>query len=311
MPSGRSGGGGGSRTMSSRGSMGGGSRTASSRGSMGGGGFSSGPSRMGPPPRRGPAVVVVGGGYYGSRWYHHPRYRRRSMGILGILAIICLILAIVGLASMSGAKSTMADIQTEHDYYVTMVNKANANAANYGIVTGKVIEVYKNDKGDKWWYTYQFDYGTYTGIQGQTYPVYTDAALNLSGTDVQLAVYDPGQGKDYIDSVPVDYKNTAVTDDGDYIAAQSSKSTGTMMMIIFIILFVVFLVGSFGWFAFLRKNKGGDPNQANSNGSNDANNNGTSGSTTASSQPQMGQCPYCGGRVSPTDTKCPNCGGTL
>jgi len=299
MPSGSSRG----RSGSSRGGSGG-FRTGSSRG-----GFSSPTRSVGgySAPRTNNTVIIaggIGGGGYRRRGYSTGS--RNTMGIFGVLCVISAIAALIGFMMMSSGKSTMRDVERDNLVYMEMIAKANPEVGGDAKRQrmALVIEVIQNDKGGKWWFTYDIIGDTLKSptdiaklTDGRALPVYTwEQVKGLEGTEIPVAISGTTLTSG-TDSIPLSYAAHPITDDGDYIAAKSSKSTGNTLLILFGSLFVISLLANVGLFSFLKKRPIDAPSpESNTN-------------TNATTKDTF--CAYCGAKLSPGDTKCPNCGGIV
>ena len=241
-------------------------------------------------------IFGMGGGYRSGGYG-----RRNTMSGLGILCVISIIIAIIGAVMLFGSKSTMERCESDNLKYSAMIAKAEANQTNAMTRDAKVTAIWENDKGGKWWYEYEIigvAGDAVTKLPGYTLPVYTvmELADYEEGVKIVRVAINGTVLNANTDSIPLDFKGKKVTDDGDYIGAQGTKTFGTILLAIFGVIAVLSILGSIGVFSFMKK-----PVDAPSTDSN----------TNTTSTTKDVYCAYCGAKLEPGATKCPNCGGIV
>jgi ribosomal protein L40E len=244
-----------------------------------------------------PVIGMGGGGGYRHRRGGYSSGGRNTMGIFGILAIVSFIVGIFGLMMMVGGNSTIKSVERDNVIYNEMITKADGAPARQRQAT--VLEIVENDKGGKWWFTYEVIGDTGKSAQdilkltgGRALPVYTyDQVKDLEGEEITVAINGTTLSLS-TDSIPLSFAGHPVTDDGDYIGAKSQKALGTTLMWIFGAIFALSILANVGLFSFLKKEPVEAPSVENA----------TAKDTF---------CAYCGAKLNPGDTKCPNCGGII
>jgi len=224
------------------------------------------------------------------------------MSAIGVFLVISIIVALIGLVMMTGGNSIMNTIKTDRDYYLQMIATAEANPARE--VDAKVIDAWKSDNNPKWYIIYEIDLTDQSGyikvLEGYSYPVYTmQQAAALNGKDIKVAI-----NKDIVDlntdSVPIDYKNFALEDDGEYANAKNSHSTGRMILFAGIGVVVLLIVVELS-LALSAKRASAAEVQAQQ----------TKAAETQAATIAASTCRYCGARVGPNDRNCSACGATI
>lgn len=203
-----------------------------SRGSHGGGGASFGGGgrgsyRMGGyrrVPRR--RIYFIGGRRYflSSRW----NSRFSALSTIASFSIFFLITAIMVLCVGISSKN---DIATDYYYYQDMIADAEANPEL--IVEGEITDKFLNEDCGKWYYTYEFVADNGSVVEGYTYSVYTREEIRkfTIGDTILLAVnmIDTNQKTD---SIPMDYKDIPLSNDGEYANAQKFYTIGLVGTIV-------------------------------------------------------------------------------
>lgn len=298
-----------------------GSRGGFSRGGRSSSSFRSSSSSS----RGGRSSSGFGGGGYRPHRHHGPRHwrfgrsyiiisprRGRAMSAVGFFLVLSVIVGAIGLFMMMGANSTMNTIKVDRDYYLQMITTAEANPS-VRIREATVTYSAKSDNNPKWYIDYKIlvDGSTTSFQEGYSYPVYTVSTVPAEGSKIMVAINRDTVDKDVkdswgdvitpgTDSVPVDYKNFALSDDGEYANAESNKSLGTTLMIAGIAV-VVLLIVLEGYIALSAKRATEAEVQAQK----------AQAAETQAAAVAATTCKYCGARVGAEDRNCSACGATI
>ncbi len=204
---------------------------ARSSGSSGGGGGRGSVSNRGSRPFRmrfGTRVYVFGG----------------KTGIFIPLIFISLFILMFCCIVNSGVKHNISNIETDFIYYKAMVQKAEINPSLKK--QGTITDYFYNEDCKKWYYIYEIEIeNSVKPLEGYTYSLYTFeqiSKLNV-GDVIEIAVNNPNVNL-YTDSVPMDFKDFELEDDGEYIEAKKTKKIMTTMIVIFSILSAALVVGA-------------------------------------------------------------------
>jgi len=211
MPSGH-GGGGFSGGGHSGGHFGGGSFSGSRGGHFGGARSS---AAMGiHRPWYSPRVMVFGGRtvYLGSG-------RASAVSVLSVFVVLTIIATIIAGAIWSDAKDKLETIKADYAFYHAMAENAAANT-NYQ-TTGTVTGIERYEEGTKYciFYTFKTTSGSST-VEGYSFYVYDYAsAAQLKSSGSVILALDTTVDKiiKTTDSVPLDYKDTTLDDDDEYL----------------------------------------------------------------------------------------------
>ena len=286
-------------------------------GSSGGshfGGFSR--SSRGSSANLGPRVIVFGG-----RRYVVSGQRRTGLYAL-MFAIIVLVFALFsGCLITSGAKQSMQTIKDDYARYQEMITYAETNT-DYQI-KAVITDNFKHDSG-KYYITYAFPLNTIADAElwnryredlsnntvennwvlGYSYSVYTLEQVSSAGLRkgeiINLAINDKNTeiNKD-TDSIPFDYKDMPLTQDGEYISAQHSKKVGPIVITVAVVLIAGCIVGMV---FVIKTSKLEEQSKAEQTA--------TAATSAPENQPKQQVCAYCGAALEPGTKKCPNCGGS-
>ncbi len=291
MPSGSHGGGGGH----SGGFSGGG-------GSWGGhsGGGSSSSSPIFPRSTRGGRSVVIIGGFGG----HGGRYVTSGIfSLLQVMLTFAFLMVFFGiiLASSASPSGVQRDYQHDYDYYQNMIAYAETDP-NYLLTTGAVItDRFMGKGGNKYYLTYRFYTSgpSHIAVDGYTYTTYTLEDLKKPELQVgQTIVLALNCRNDQIttstDSIDIQYKNTTLWDDDDFVHDyKTAKTTQTVGIVVIV---VGLLLGAGAIALFIIKSKKDDGDES---------------STTVTTKVSKEYCKYCGTLLKPGSVKCDNCGASL
>ena len=298
-------------------SSGGGSSHSSGGGSFGGGfdgGFNNGRRPRG---FYGPGVIIINNRPY--------RMGKASIGyfVCMFLMVIMFFVAFGGGIMMGNASSAKKRIEYDFIKYQDMIEyvENNPSSASERLVTGKVKSV---EPGfGKFRVIYEFEYKSRT-ISGYSFYVYSEHDLDEldyeAGRTIMIVI-DPSSLTQYgPDSIPLDFEEFDVEDDGEYAHANFNFKVGVGMLVGGIIGIVGFIVLSNVIFKKCAKpveengSSNGNNNNSNNNNSNkdnhddDNNNNKDNNNSTSGQDDDITYCSYCGARIKKSDRKCPNCG---
>ena len=284
MPSGSHGGGGGGHFGGGGFSSSGGSHF--SGGSSGGSGFRGGSNR-------GPRTFVFFG-----RSYSVSSGVASVLSMLAMFFMFVLMFLIVTGVILGDNNNKLAKIKADYNYYQAMIVDAenNPDLQKTAVVTDK----FYNESAKKWYYTYRIKD---TLVDGYTFSLYDDTEIKhySIGKEIPVAV-DRIPVTPSTDSIPMDYKNTILDQDGEYVMIK--KSAGNMGIIIAVLVAIELgLVAAFVMVIIKKIKKPKEQEKV----------------TETSLPPLAGhdeinkkyKCSYCGSRLKLEDEKCPNCGASL
>lgn len=233
-----------------------------------------------------------------------------SVGAQNILSFICTILVFCVVFSftngfnMKAGKEELKYIQSDRAGYVAMIDRAEQDSEL--IVYGTVISVWQDEDGSgKWAFDYKFTASNDEIVDnGYSFKVYSSRnSAPHEGETIKLAV-DTKNTTELSDSVPMDYKNFSLDDDGDYINAKRNIKSSRVFFIVSLIgvsicitIIVVMVIRA--------KQKNNGEYEDNSKLENASNN------TTTQNNISSNTCEYCGASISSNDKSCPNCGAKL
>lgn len=212
--------------------------------------------------------------------------------LTGFVFVICLV--------MSLSQTDIKKIKNDRDYYLNMINTAKAEQTVQAEVKGQFL-----GEGGKYYITYNIKLpnGNYLWAEnGYSFSLYsmTEASAIYSGGTIQIIVDRLPLTSD-TDSIPLDYTNFELEDDGSYIAEMRtvqitrviSYIAGALLLVL--LFFIVKL-------AFSHKQTEEETKAA-----------ATIPVSTGAGQAQ-GQtdnriyCAYCGGVMEAGQDSCPRCG---
>lgn len=251
-------------------------------------------------------------GHYGGSHYHYPRrirfrfggrYYVYSSGTTSALTMLFIFLGFALLFTFGinlGRQDAMQDIriiETDYAYYQSMIDEAKSGEG--AIVDATVRGKFYNDYADKWYivYTIPTEYGG--DLEGYTYSCYTLGEVNRyrPGSTIRVAV-DSVPITMETDSIDMDYENTTLEDDGEYIAKQDElvEVTTTYVIAILIDLSLAAII-----VVVLLKKKQVEGQSTKKQVS-------TTTTTTATSTDKY--CDYCGSLIEKGSKKCSSCGAS-
>lgn len=271
--------------------------SAGSHGGFSGGGGSRGGSSFG------------GGSYHRSR----PRGPRNfrfgrsvfvvSTGRQSILSIIIFVGVLVlgylftSVSIFSGHKEHLNMIEEENRYYLNMVATAK-NDSDY-VVTGEVTNQFYKTEYERYYITYSFVADDGSTVEGYTFSIYTLETVPKKGSEIELAVDDKTTDSD-TDSIPMDYANFTLEDDGEYLKVKKDKAKSVRGIVIGVVV-IVCLVGGYILVIVTSKKKQ-EEKEAEQKAEQKA---------KEEAEEKKRFCEYCGARVEPSDNVCPQCGARL
>ena len=225
MPSGLHGGGGG-------GSHFGGDASGGFGSSGGGNGFN----------MRGPRTFI----FFGHSYYFSS-HAMQKISMIFFFVIFSAFFVFFGGVSIASAKNNIAKIEIDYVYYQDMIEDAEANPIK--LRDGIVVSHFYNENAKKWYFVYKvqkddYDVDESVWLEGWTYSVYTREQINAIGVGsvVEIAVDSPIVDKN-TDSIPIDFKTKKLSDDGEYLSAKSSLTTGTIVLVISSMVTIGLIVG--------------------------------------------------------------------
>lgn len=278
MPSGIRGGGG------SRGSRGGGGRSYG--GSSHIGGRSSSRSYFSSLNGRRTRIFIVGG-----RRYILPQKFSRAVSIMSFFLPIMFFVAFFSGAFLLTGITEKNNIEKEYVYYNKMITKAEKDSRY--IIDAEVTGTYYDMNCGKWYYTYEFEMDNGLFSDGYVFPVYDDQQIEAfeEGQIIKIAVDDLNLDI-YTDSVPMDFKNISIDQDGDYQIAKRHFNIGITVLCICGAGFIILTIVSN---KIMKKHKQEVTET-------------TDGSVELVAQKPMRYCEYCGSRLADNQTSCSSCG---
>lgn len=281
MPSGSHGGSAGSHG----GFSGGGSRGSSF-------GRSSGSRNQGSFRPRGPRPFRFGG-----RVYILSTGRQSVLSIILIIGILLLGSIFMQFSALSDYNEHLKMIEEENRYYIAMVQNAAVNTEY--MVKGEVEDQFYKSEYGKYYITYTFKADSGANVEGYTFSIYGLNNIPAKGSEIWIAVNDKTTDSD-TDSVPMDYVNFTLEDDGEYqLFKKQRNSTITKMVILGVV--VVALVGGYILVIVTAKKKQEEKEEAEK----------AEAKAKEEAEEKKRFCEYCGARVEPADNVCPQCGARL
>ena len=281
---------GGSRSSSSFGGSRGGSHrssfsSSSSRRSSYGGGYYSGPHHHRPFRVR-----------WGGRYYVYSDGATVGIAVLVFAIIFAFIFMRVGAIDVNYYKQELTKIEEDYDYYQDMIQYAENNRDRGYIVEGEVVDKFYNEDAGKYYIVYKVDVpDSMFDLQGYTYSVYTleETSNFRRGESIEIAV-DTVPVTSQTDSINVDYKNTTLEDDGEYVITKNNLTKARLQKWISVVVFIglIVLLVYITW----KKKKPEESSEK---------------KEEAKVESTTYKCAYCGSTYSKTRAKCPSCGASL
>ena len=251
--------------------------------------------------RNGHSVVIIGG--FGG---HPGRYVRSGIftlisALLWLGIFMALFFGVVFLGSENANTAVvMADYQHDYDYYQAMISYAEENP-EYMLTTGATItDRFIGKGGNKYYLTYKFyTSDTHRIVEGYTYTTYTlddlkkpefqvgqtiVLALNCKNTEITSAT----------DSIDINYKNTTLWDDDDFVTDYNSAKGFRIFAIVSLVVGISCIVAAVTLFIVYSKKDNGETTE-----------------TTVSTKERKEYCKYCGTLLKSGASKCDNCGASI
>lgn len=247
-----------------------------------------------------------GGGYGGGGHIHHRHIRFYRRGgiyfytqrdftaiILVLFAIISSILFFtIAISNYYASVMTVKKIETDYNYYQQMILNAE-NDTEYQTIA-EVKDHFYNMNADKWYFTYTFYTDNSQEVEGYTYSIYeyTDLISNFAiGTDITIAVNMREITED-TDSIPMAYKDTTLSQDGEYNLAIKDKNS--KLLGIFGIAFMIIMFVAVEILLIKRIKKETEESQKEIE--------------KVEKQAEVKRCKYCQSIIKDNKTNCSNCG---
>lgn len=271
MPSGFHGGGGGSHS-----------------GGFGGGGSHFGHGRSTGSSARRHAPIRI---WFFGHHYYVPVEKTSKIRAWFTAFVVLLIFGLVMTLAMTGEKSKIELIQTDHDYYVNMIERATLNPAYKKVA--RITNILKNPDCGKWYFTYVLTTDQGLPLEGYTYSVYTFKEIKQFVIDQEIEV---AVNSTFVtastDSINMDYINIPIENDGEYSKANTLKKVFTAIMIVLLCASAACLV-----LGVLKTKKEMQLNELEKEKS-----------SCSVVDEGLKRCPYCGSKQNPGNAKCTNCG---
>ncbi len=246
--------------------------------------------------------------------YRHTRYvvRAGASVFLSFLAMF-LFFAIFGFAASwimkAQSERYLREIEADYIYYQNMIADAKENPDEL-IVDGTVITKYYNSIADKWYITYFFIADNGESVEGYTFSVYTiEEANNFKRGDIIKLAVDGRPMDSQTDSIPLDYAEMPIQQDGEYATYSSQRRGEKIAMIVcgcafggIIVLYIVVM--------FTNKVKVQDRNSQSQKTQpleemSDLANPTDNAEKTINTKKIY--CEFCGAEMLPDQKRCPNC----
>lgn len=233
------------------------------------------------------------------RW--HGRVYVVSNGINGffVCALILLIFALIPLiVGVVGQNKYIDKIEADYAYYQNMIKIAEKDPSNL-IVDGTVTDCFRNEEANKWYITYEIRKDGVV-LEGYSYSIYSMIeAQDLLGDTIQIAVNHKTVTLK-TDSIPMDYKDTTLTDDGEYVNEKEHLKDFVIMLVILSVIEITVIV--FGIRSFKKHMK------LEAETSTKTKNTPLPTKETSIFTEKTWTCEYCGNKNDITNNKCSNCG---
>lgn len=252
----------------------------------------------------GMSFVFVNRGHYAGHW-------GGAMNTLMIFGLIfCFFIALPMFVIGGSNRRNVAAIKSDYKYYQNMIKVAEKTPGY--IIEGTIISTYGNENSDKWYVTYYFKTESGNRVEGYTFSIYTfEQASQFMPDDKILLAVDRLPLSSETDSINVDYKNTKLSDDGEYQAFSKRSKIFNIIGAVSICIGIAMFAISIVLRAKAPKQELAEEPKAGSLPPL------PTSSTTQSSQPQsqtqtasMVTCAYCGSHIKSDKSSCPKCGAS-
>ena len=234
--------------------------------------------------------------FWGGRHYHYSEKSSVALRALITLFFVSLIFAIIFNFTCVTSFGQVKKIEQDYTYYQEMISNAEQNAEYLKI--GKVTGHFYNEDAGKWYFTYSLPISETLKLEGYSFSLYTLSELKSYpvNSSIEIAVDFPTINSN-TDSVPMNYKDTDLMQDGEYV---HSKNTANGSLIASIICYVASAGCVAGYIVTAIKN--GELKEETS-------------STPKPTQPSIDnapkdvwKCEYCGNINKTENQKCTQCG---
>ena len=244
------------------------------------------------PRRRGPRHIR-----FGHRVYVLSTGRQSILSLILVVAIMLIGSIFLQSSAISTYDRNISMIEEEDRYYKQMVLNASVNTEY--MVKGEVKDQFYKREYGKYYITYTFRTSTGGKVEGYTFSIYTIENLPAKGSDIWLAVNDRVVDSD-TDSIPMDYINFTLEDDGEYLLYKQKRAESVRSAIITGVV-VAALIGGSALVIFTAKKKQEEKAAAEK----------AEVKAKEVAEEKKRFCEYCGARVEQSNSICPQCGARL
>lgn len=237
--------------------------------------------------------------YFGHSYVILSSGKQSLSSFLIVFAIFALLFCAMFGFGIAGTNKAIKKIKEDQAYYFNMIDYARENPEY--LTTGTVTDYFYNEDAGKYYITYTFELadGNFMRPDGQSYCVYTlsqaSDLLHAGTIELALNVKKSVANLD-TDSIPTDYREMPLDDDGEYVHNKSNKKTFIIGVVVTAFIVVASVVGVVVIVATSPKE--GSATQT------------TSQNTTMQNTQTSNHwvCAYCGNRQTNDKSKCDQCG---
>ena len=225
---------------------------------------------------------------WNNRHYELPPKVSGIFGVLTFILFIIIAVLITSIASILPDQNRRIDkIQSDYIYYQNMITFAESQPGYIRDAT--IVRMNYNFDCKKWYLEYEIKTDLGDTLRGYTYSMYTfdDLKEFRAGQTIKCAV-NTNPVTLNTDSINLDYKNTSLSDDGEYVTAQALKQGWTTATIILTLSAVAMII----IMSIIVKKSIKNTHETESNTINI----------------HVFVCPYCGTKNTNNERNCPNCG---
>ncbi len=223
------------------------------------------------------------------------------------MAFIAMFVILVPAFTLPDTKNRINSVKAEHALYQNMAKEALNNPKLQR--EGEVKTWTYHNECNLYSITYKFkaDDGSIVD-NGYTFPVYTLETVPKDGSKIILAMAEENTDK-MTDSIPLDFYNCSLEQNGNYISAKKSQRSSIIMLTIglcaeTVMIFIIVLK-----IAKSKSMEQYEAEQKNYNGNYNYNTSSLPQSNNIPPAPQI--CEYCGARVYQSDKICTQCGARI
>ena len=220
--------------------------------------------------------------------------------ILFTLCVFAVVFAFSSGSAIKAQKNRIIYMENDRAGYVAMIERAEQNENL--VVDGEVISVWQDPDGSgKWAFDYKFTASSGQIVDnGFSFKVYNSRSEAPHEGDIIKLAVETENTTILSDSVPMDYKNFELKDDGDYInAVRRLNSRRVAYICCYVVIGICVIVCVILFFKGKQK-KNADFVEENTQAS-------TAGNATPESD-SLTTCDYCGASIKKGSSSCPNCG---